>query len=190
MVVCPFFPKEHSTWEGGSVTEGSVKKGVVFMCYVLIENVTSGRPTDQELTTIEKLVRYSQFPRGGCTPPWCSVGKYQVKEEAGRGDCGQEPLWGLPVRKRSTRRRRANQPISMALVRYLALGYLQHDGSGLECERQRTKGSGMLEGQVDDYLLAKRLARLQMSVHQNKENKDVITTRVQQGTSECLCAIL
>lgn len=72
---CLFFSKRALTWDGGSVTEGSVKKGVVFMCYVFIENVTSGRPTDQALTTVEKIVCYSQFPRGGCTPPWCSVGK-------------------------------------------------------------------------------------------------------------------
>lgn len=44
------------------MTEGSVKKEVVFMCYVFIENVTSGRPTDQALTTVEKIVCYSQFP--------------------------------------------------------------------------------------------------------------------------------
>lgn len=69
----------------------------------------------------------------------------------------------------------------MAVVRYLALGYLQQEGSGLECESQRKKGPGMLEGRVGDYLLAKGLARLQMSVHQNKENKDVIVTRCSKG---------
>lgn len=48
----------------------------------------------------------------------------------------------------STLKIRANQPISMAVVRYLAMGYLQQEGSGLECESQRKKGSGMLEGKL------------------------------------------
>lgn len=103
-----FFFQKSTYRDGGSVTEGSVKKGVVFMCYVLIENVTSGRPTDQALTTVEKTVCYSQFPRGGCTPPWGSVGKYQVNEEglgdrlwarAFMGAASQEEVSTLEIRK-------------------------------------------------------------------------------------------
>lgn len=58
------------------------------------------KPIDQETIVIEKIVGYSQFPRGGdrTCQRWVAYGEAHgfVRRPKGRGNCEQEPLLWFP----------------------------------------------------------------------------------------------
>lgn len=56
------------------------------------------KPADQKMTAAEKIVYYSQFPRGGQAMPQGAMwGSTRVDQEAGgRGKCGRESLLRFP----------------------------------------------------------------------------------------------